>query len=295
MIISSWYLCDKQFKSIRVFKSWFSTFLYSVIVGCFYLFRGEVNFFIFHFLPISTNVVWFMRAYIILLLLTPLLNYLLNIPKLKNYLIVFLAIFSFYLTLYPGNSLVLGDWEIFVLIYLITGYVKKYHQNLLNKNIWLPVFISLYFLNILWYVFYYEITNALPILLKVGYNRYMFNNYTSNIQCLFSAFALFFCFKNIKIKTNIVNRIVEFISSYTLDIYILLSINSPSGILWWIEIFGVNQWIYGKHLMLKIYCLIIIVYLTTLLIGFLRSNLEKIIFSNKMISKLCKKIDDFYM
>lgn len=126
VIISSWYLCDKFFSFKRVLSSWISTLVYSATVGAFFAFsQGDFEFFIFHLLPISTNVIWFMRAYILMLLMTPVMNFILEMDKLRNFLIVMIVIFSIYKTLYPGNVLDLGDWEVFLLIYLITGYIKK--------------------------------------------------------------------------------------------------------------------------------------------------------------------------
>lgn len=66
-----------------------------------------------------------MRVYILMLLMTPVMNFILEMDKLRNFLIVMIVIFSIYKTLYPGNVLDLGDWEVFLLIYLITGYMKK--------------------------------------------------------------------------------------------------------------------------------------------------------------------------
>lgn len=60
-----------------------------------------------------------------MLLMTPVMNFILEMDKLRNFLIVMIVIFSIYKTLYPGNVLDLGDWEVFLLIYLITGYMKK--------------------------------------------------------------------------------------------------------------------------------------------------------------------------
>lgn len=207
VIISSWYLCNKDFKFSRIVSTWLSTLFYSVLVGVYFLVTaGDIRFFGFHFLPISTNVVWFMRAYILLLLMTPVLNYILEYKRLRGLLIVLLSIFSVYKTIYPGNVLALGDWEGFLLIYLIVGYIKKQHKEKVLKSStqYLILFLVAYFINILWYVFYYQIVNVIPFIENFGYGRYMFNIYFNNIQCMIGGFSLFGFFKTLQIKYNLV-------------------------------------------------------------------------------------------
>lgn len=222
VIISSWYLCDKEFKFSRIASTWLSTLFYSVLVGTFFLFsEGDIRFFGFHFLPISTNVVWFMRAYLLMLLMTPVLNYVLKYRELRSFLIVLISIFSVYKTIYPGNVLDLGDWEVFLLIYLIVGYIKSNREKYnMSSTLYLIIFLGVYFVNILWYLFYYNILNIAPFIINFGYGRYMFNTYVNNVQCMIGAFALFGFFKSLRIRYNIfISTIISKIGGGKLSVY----------------------------------------------------------------------------
>lgn len=296
VIISSWYLCDKTFTSKRILSTWISTLIYSAIVGGYFAITlGKIEIFTFHLLPISTNVIWFMRAYILMLLMTPVLNYLLEMPQLKNFLIILFAIFSVYKTLYPGNVLDIGDWEVFLFIYLITGYIKRNKQRFIfKKRTFLILFLLAYFTNILWYIFYYQIINVLPFLTKFGYGRYMFNIYVNNVQCMLGGFALFGFFKSIHISKSKLSNLISWFSDGTLGVYILLAMNSPEGYLWWIDLLKVRDWIYGNNLLPKIYLLIIILFLFTVCIDHVRAFAVSRFMRIKAVARLCNAFDRFY-
>lgn len=296
VIISSWYLVDKTFTFKRILSTWVSTLIYSAIVGGYFAFTlGNFEIFAFHLLPISTNVIWFMRAYILMLLMTPVLNYLLEMPQLKKFLIILFAVFSIYKTLYPGNVLDIGDWEVFLFIYLITGYIKKNKQRyILKRKTFLFLFLLAYFTNILWYVYYYEIINILPFLTKFGYGRYMFNIYVNNIQCMLGGFALFGYFKTLHIGRSRLSNIISWFSDGTLGVYILLAMNSPEGYLWWIDLIKVRDWIYGDHLLPKIYLLIIILFVFTVCIDHVRAFAVNRLMKIKRVTGICSAFDRFY-
>lgn len=75
MIISAWYLCEKNFKSERVIKTWLTVILYSLFVGVYYSIKTNDSLFLWvHLFPISRAVVWYASDYIAILMISPLLN-----------------------------------------------------------------------------------------------------------------------------------------------------------------------------------------------------------------------------
>ena len=129
LYISAWFLCEKHFSVERLFKTWITVFLYSILVGLYFLIKyNEVPFFVRHLFPVSTNQVWYVSMYIGLLIISPLLNILLNDKYrfiTRKVLIVFLIMqcvipsFDAKYT-YPGTIL---SW--FVVAYLMVGVIKK--------------------------------------------------------------------------------------------------------------------------------------------------------------------------
>lgn len=80
VIIGAWFLCDKKIEINKICELWLTTFVYSVLVGFIYFVKDRNSFLkIKQILPISTEVVWFISAYIILMILVPLLNVILAV------------------------------------------------------------------------------------------------------------------------------------------------------------------------------------------------------------------------
>lgn len=293
VIISSWYLCDKEFKSSRIVSAWISTFLYSLIVGLYFAFATrDYHFLIIHLEPISTNVIWFMRAYILLLLMTPFLNLILKIPKLSKFIILMGVLFSIYKTLYPASIFNIGDGYTFLLIYIMTGYIKrnieKYRISKINL---LLIFLGVYFLNIFWYVFYHDIINVIPFLKNLGYDRYMFNRQIINLQCMLGGFSIFGLFMNFRIKGKQLSKIILWFSSGTLGVYIFLALNSPNDILWWCDALRVKELIYGEWQFIKIYLIIIVSFILTVCIDHVRASVVNKIMKIGLIFRTCNMID----
>ena len=79
LFISAYYFCEKQdFKIQRVLKVWITVLLYSILFGILFFSHSDNQYFLSHLFPISTNVVWYATMYIGIIILSPLLNLLLN-------------------------------------------------------------------------------------------------------------------------------------------------------------------------------------------------------------------------
>lgn len=78
VILGVYFLCDSEFKSIRVVKLWMQTFFYMIVLNIvdIVLFHAKINSIVWikSFLPILGRSYWFASSYIILLILIPLLN-----------------------------------------------------------------------------------------------------------------------------------------------------------------------------------------------------------------------------
>lgn len=78
VMISAYFMCEKEFKLKRVFKIWLQVFFYSISIYLLTLVLGLNEFsmlqFIKNILPIICNQYSFVTAYIMLLILSPFLN-----------------------------------------------------------------------------------------------------------------------------------------------------------------------------------------------------------------------------
>lgn len=166
------------------------------------------------FLPVYTNTYWFVSTYIVILIISPLLNKMINSFSKRTHLIVSLSLFfltTIITTEYNAikyNSVL--DW---VCIYIIYSYIKKYGINF-EENIK----INLIILFIGWFevialILFLTKTSVYSYNIPVGIEFYQLNT-VHNFLIGISSFNLF---KKIKINSKIINLI----SSQTLFVYLL--------------------------------------------------------------------------
>ena len=126
VIIGAWFLCDRNFKFRRISNLWFVTFLYSIIVGAiFFIAERSLLFCAKQLFPITTEAVWFISCYIILLVVSPLLNVLIYNPKLHKIIVLIATIYILVPTILPISAYKLSNIGWFIMLYLLTGVLKK--------------------------------------------------------------------------------------------------------------------------------------------------------------------------
>lgn len=75
----------------------------------------------------------------------------------------------------------------------------------------------------------------------------------------------------------------------------MLSMNSPTGRLWWIDAIKIDEWLYDGSLLLNVYMVIIIVFFLSCAFDYIRSWIVNIVVSSRPLQKLCNKFDRFYI
>lgn len=223
----------------RIIPLWKKTILYSIFVCivAIILKLNSINIrsILKSILPISLNEYWFMTSFILLMLMTPLLNYLINNYDKKDlqYCILGIVIVA---DIYPllNNSPLGGLLSSSVLIssYLIAGYIRKYTFNI--KSYWLVVlivlglggeYISMYVMNLLHH-------NPLK--------------FTNGILPLLAAIGIFIIF--IKMP-SFYNRYINFFASSVLTAY-LLTMHQTIYNWFWRDFINVGKFQYSPYLTL---------------------------------------------
>lgn len=137
VLIGAWFLSEQPFRTRRVLALWLGLWLYTVPVtllcrflpGC-TVSLGTLRWAMF---PISTGQLWFISTYLVLLLLTPLLNQLLHtLPRrtLEAALLVLAVPMAGYSTLFGEDGAVSGSLFVFCWLYLLAGYLRRYPGSL---------------------------------------------------------------------------------------------------------------------------------------------------------------------
>lgn len=204
IIINGYFMVSKKSVNLRkIIKLFLELSLYNVIIYLLCLALEVEKFQIINFIravfPLLINNYWFFKYYIVLFLLIPFINILLNnIDKetYKKLLIVILLVFSLWDSIMPNKIIVDSGYGIvnFVVLYVIGGYLKLHYNNSNNFSYWgirymlfsLVTFISLF----------------IPVIRNNSWSYYFITN-------IFSAICLFNAFNKVNIKSNIINTIAS--------------------------------------------------------------------------------------
>lgn len=236
VMIGAWFLSEQPFRTRRVLNLWLSLWLYTVplTVLCYFVPGSEVGLGTLRWamFPVSTKQLWFVAAYVVLLLLSPVLNLVLqraSRPALRGLLIVFGGLLVGYSTLFAEDGIFSDVLWTFLYEYLLVGYLRRYPDNRLARILqtWQAPVLALLF------------TAALTVLRGaafwqgIGGKPMQYLEYYRTALCsapnLLCALAFFFFFKNLTIGSL---PAVNTVASATLGVYIIHQTPAVMGILW---------------------------------------------------------------
>ena len=299
VIIGAWFLVDREFKFSQVFNLYF-TFIFYTFVKQIYLYaQGITNIQNFDSLFVITrqSVLWFATNYILLLLMTPLLNLILNKIERKK-IEAGLLIFGIISCLLPTLTTIKGtfQYEIWTLVflYLLTGYIKKYKSDLtsISKKKSFIIFTSVYLTLILALSIskYYE--NANPIIMKRIFEyAYFYLDRLYTIPNIILAYSIFFFFYQLDIKNN---KIINTLASTSFGVYCFHQ-NPDFYYHLWKDIFKSDYYssaLIGNKRAFYTIIVIFIVFIVGVILELLRKYLSyHLIESKRFYKNICNRID----
>ena len=217
ILISGFFGINSKFKINKVLDLYIQILFYSIIISSLFWITGiesiSIGSILQAILPITMQTWWFMSIYIVLYMMTPYINKLLKLLSFKEFnslLIILLFIFVIWPSLPKFRPIdIQGGYSLysFILLYIVGAYISKFYKDkTFNKFI----LLAMYLLS----------TMALAIF-NVSISRIIGRNwgwYSYNFLLIFiSSIALFLFFKEIKIKSNFINKL----SSLTLGVYLI--------------------------------------------------------------------------
>ena len=136
-LTTGYLMCDKPFRLFRVVKLWVTTVFWSVAVSCvlFVVFPETRTFeeIVSMFLPILRGRYWFFTAYVVVMLLSPVLNLVIR-SLTKGQVHLLLAVLFFLFGVIPVGALGYDVMRIYtghhfswmIVLYIIGGYMRRF-------------------------------------------------------------------------------------------------------------------------------------------------------------------------
>ncbi len=212
VLITGYYMVDKQINKKSIKKTIFKTLFYSYMILIIYILithNIDFNIILSSLVPLSFNNNWFVISYVLLYISIPIINILISNLSQKQYektLIILVVILSVFPTIkLLQNAFSTYIW--FICLYMIGAYIKKYKFNLKYKkenNILLLI-------SFLFFYIFVTVTNIFK--LELG-NMGEVNSFIMLIM----ATSIFVFFIN---KKEWNNKGINYISSSVLGIYLI--------------------------------------------------------------------------
>lgn len=227
VLITGFFLCEKTFKINRVLKVWFQVFVVGIIGLIITLILNEKLIFadiVRIIFPVSTYSYWFVTNYLILLILSPFINKMLNSISQNQHL--FLCVFGviwicFIIVMNPFVQTIKyfgTDWNIllFLFLYIVGAYLKKY-QLTKTQNILIFV-LGIVFLIFETLILYFKIDDFYT---EIGnYSAYAF----------FVSLCIFVLFKNLKINKS--SKVLSLFVKSSIFVYLIQEFLPLRAVLW---------------------------------------------------------------
>lgn len=299
VLLIGYFQCKKRLKLSKVISInnsvWFYNVVFFIIVSILGLISLSGVDKIKVLLPLCYNNYWFIITYLLLYLISPLLNVIINNinkKQLQKLIILMFCLFSI-MTSFTGKSVYDNNSGFsltnFILLYFIGAYLNLYSirdcfifkkaSNNLFRLICIMAFIVLANFNLLIYYFSNSVASYNSIMEYVsGLLKAMVFSYDNPI-IIFQAIFYFLFFESLVLK----NRFINIISKYTLGIYLVHE--NPLIIPFLYKWLGFTKDFYSISVIPKIFISAIIIFVVSLVIEIIRSLIFKFIYHRKFSCK----------
>ncbi len=299
ILVTGYFQCKSKLKFTKVIQLNNSIWFYTVSIVLFFIIVKGNTFnsteLLKTFLPISYNDYWFLTNYLILYLISPILNTVINNideKKFKRIIVLLLFIDSILPTLTNSSffNVTLGySLYHFIFLYFVGAFLRNYPIEdwyIFKKTskkalqlISLFIFFLMAFINIINQSASKELLNMHPIIAEVGIifsNSFIaYNNPLVIIQTI--AFFVFFSTLNLK------STFINYISTATIGIYLIHDNNNIRNVLY--KFLGFNGNNYSVMILGKILGCAILIFISCLIIELIRKFIFKLIYNTKIAKK----------
>ncbi len=236
ILISGYFMVDQKTTLKRILKLWGQVFFYTVSIWAIWVIvkaiQGGLNYKdvakqgLFAFFPVLTRHYWYVTAFVIVMILSPFLNKLIQSLSQRAYSGLLATLIIIFVVIIGGipkllTDMVGGRLVFMIVVYFIAGYIKRFRTARKN-NAWKHLLVAFLSFVVLFAVTYLITfvgvkTNNL-FLLK---NVYFYRPFQSPI-IIIGAVSLFVGFTELDIKYN---KFINVVASCTFGVFLLHSNN----------------------------------------------------------------------
>lgn len=291
VLITGYFMCNSQITIKKILTLMSEVWFYSIVILILFLTVLQpiepvsIEMLLKSLFPVTYSAYWFATTYIVLMILSPFINKLIdgmNRNMHRNLLLISIMIWcvlpTFMQAIFVGyNNLI---W--FIVIYLLAAYISKYISKdsiVFNKHLLILVVVSIMLFSS---IFLFDfIGNEFNVSFLLKNSTYFTNQYS--FLLLIMSMEMFL----ISLKGTKTNKIVNRISSATLAIY-LIHDNFIVRLFLWKSVFDCKSAYYSNHLLIHALCSISIVFFVCLAIELIRQKTIGIVMNRFIDSVLLK-------
>lgn len=301
VLLSGYFGYNKEVKATKILKlnnsMWFYTLLFVIVFKCLNMYNIN-NLEIFKaILPIPFSDYWFATTYLIMYIISPGLNSVINNTKQKNLRKILISCFMLFSILPWVTGQKFFDINFgfslihFCFLYLLGGYLRLYpiEKNIHFKNYSTNKIklITIFFYIVLCIINYliYSFSNNLisfnsTILTDIGNNFGFFQSISyANPLVVLATVSYFIYFSKLNIKSKFINKI----SKYTFGIYLIHDNYYVRMFIY--KFIGFSNKIYNLRSLGMILISAIIIFICSLIIELIRQLIFKFIYNRKISYK----------
>lgn len=289
VLISGYFLCEKEIKISKVLKLCAKIFFYSIVLVLvsILIFGDDIGIFelFTYFLPVIFKKWWFVTAFIGMYILAPFINLIIKNMncKLHKILVIVLSIILTIIPTFTNMEPFYSDLVWFIYLYFISSYIKKYVTlTLKNKKPLLLYSVTIYLIIFASIIVFGYLGKSISIFKSA---QYYFISQT-NILILAVSITIFLYFSLIKIKDF---KIINNVSKHTFGVYLIQS--HPFF----------NKHIYeflNSILLSNLFWVNSIIYIVLLfIVSIILDNIQEVVLDKTILnkinsSKIFKKVED---
>ena len=317
ILLTGYFQCEKKLKLSKVIKLnnavWFYGILFLVIA---IILRDYYNFSLTYpikqldiyktIFPLDFRNYWFINNYLILLIISPILNKIIKVYEKKGLLkiiIVSMILFSIIPTITSDGALIFteeGHSLInFIMLYFIGAYLRLYPINktrFLNKITptaerltYIIMFFSLALISVLFFNMSKQIGRETEIMEHFSSIFFNFHNSFGSPLIIIQSIFYFLFFTTFKFKSRIINGL----SGTVFGIYLIHeNIYVRDNLYKLLPFFNTRH--FGKEQLLMIFLVAILIFITCTIIEAIRKLIFKFIYKRKISKKIRNGIKKYF-